>query len=246
MGPHASTGAGGNDRSRQVAYDGYELWLPREPAGRSARAELVVARQAGEIAPPQSRRGGRVRAIADHAARRRIATALIQARPEAGPLGRGWIEDLAANPDELAQSNPAAERLSHRVAARCFVRSAPYLLAENAVVVTLHRYYRTAAERRGNMLPAALIAAAMSVDRPSSPILTYISIGFLPMLIYAEGEQGSNHSMLFLARVPRSPNWPAFELVTAFAAVVDTRTLATKCCHNVWQRVRGCGNPLWA
>ena len=98
-------------------------------------------------------------------------------------------------------------------------------------------FYRAAAESRGELPLAALIAAAMSVDRPSSPISTYISIGFLPILIYAGTKLGGYHNML-LTVVADSTS----EARVAGAghgllrAVVDTRTLATKCCHNVWQR----------
>ena len=93
--------------------------------------------------------------------------------------------------------------------------------------------YRAAAESRGKLPLAALIAAAMSVDRPSSPILTYISIGFLPILIYAGTKLGGYHNMLLTvvadstseARVARAGHG-------SLRAVVDTRTFAA----NVWQR----------
>ena len=62
----------------------------------------------------------------------------------------------------------------------------------------LRRLYRAAAERRGNMALAAPLAAAMCNDRLTLPMLTYISIGFVSNLIYAEENFGVDHNMLLI------------------------------------------------
>jgi hypothetical protein len=82
----------------------------------------------------------------------------------------------------------------------------------NARVAIWHRIYRAAAERRGN---TSLCRQARLVRHQSAPMpqaLTYISIGFLGNLIYAEGNFGVDHNMLLIGRVcvygtPSVPDW---------------------------------------
>src|SRR5712691_3098035 len=59
---------------------------------------------------------------------------------------------------------------------------------------------------------AAPLAAAMCNDRLTLPTLTYISIGFVSNLIYAEENLGADHNMLLIGRVwahwdCQSRNW---------------------------------------
>ncbi len=99
------------------------------------------------------------------------------------------------------------------------------------------------------MALAAPLAAAMCNDRLTLPTLTYISIGFVSNLIYAEENFGADHNMLLILGVrgrlglgvPRAGHG-------LLRAVAEIRTLATKCCYavtggelQVWRvLVRGC------
>jgi hypothetical protein len=108
------------------------------------------------------------------------------------------------------------------------------LSTENASVAVLRRFYRAAAERRGNMALAAPLAAAMCNDRLTLPMLTYISIGFVSNLIYAEENFGADHNMLLIGRVWAHRDLPISELARACCGQsLHLRTIATKCCHSV-------------
>ena len=69
--------------------------------------------------------------------------------------------------------------------------------------------------------------------------LTYIFIGILTILIYADDICGVDHNMLLIDRAWATPKSAVSELVRAFCGRLRSiRTLATKCCHNDLQRNR--------
>jgi hypothetical protein len=95
----------------------------------------------------------------------------------------------------------------------------------------LRRLYRTAAERRGNMALAAPLAAAMCNDRLTLPMLTYISIGIVSNLIYAEENFGADHNMLLIGRVwahrdCQSRNWPGRAAGSRYTFVLSPQSVA--------------------
>jgi hypothetical protein len=107
----------------------------------------------------------------------------------------------------------------------------PDLSTENASVAVLCRFYRPAAERRGNMAVATPLAAAMCNDPLTLPMLTYISIGFVSNLIYAEENFGADHNMLLIGRVwahrdCQSRNWPGRAAGSRYTFVLSPQSVA--------------------
>jgi len=88
---------------------------------------------------------------------------------------------------------------------------------------------------------AAPLATAMCNGSAALQTLTYISIGFLDDLIYAEDNIGVDHNMLLIGGVFARSGSAVLEPVTACCGCSRSiRTLATKCCHNVRQ-----GKSAW-
>jgi hypothetical protein len=87
-------------------------------------------------------------------------------------------------------------------------------------------------------LAAPTVAALCAGTKPVTT-LTYIFIGILTILIYADDICGVDHNMLLIDRALATPKSAVFELVRAFCGRLRSiRTLATKCCHNDLQRNR--------
>src|ERR1700746_4094190 len=190
--------------------------------------ELVVARQAGEIYAQQSRRARQDRTAVEPAAGRRFAPALIQSAPRRQALRASLRRRIAAAPGQRHRANGNAG---------CSACAWPDLGAQNASVVTLRSFCRSAAERRGDIALGGPTAPAMSIDWSGAHALTYISIGFFAELIYAEATLGDGHNMLSVVRVCDASRVGSSRVgYGLLRGIADIRTLATKCCHNLRQR----------
>jgi hypothetical protein len=183
--------------------------------------ELVVARQAREISQPYSgcrcwhpapeRRGG-----------------------PAPPATRSWV---AATSERVARPRLIRECGTIRSAcAEIFRPRLARLTRGERAGCSIVRFYRAAAERRGNLPLVVLRGAAMSIDWQRSQVLTYISIGFSGILIYAGIKLKGGYNMLLIVRVGRASGRAVPGGGRGLSrAVEDLRTLATKCCHNLWR-----------
>jgi hypothetical protein len=78
---------------------------------------------------------------------------------------------------------------------------------------------------------AAPLTAAMCNDRLTLPTLTYISIGFVSNLIYAEEKFGADHNMLLIGRVwahrdCQSRKWPGTAVGSRYSSVLSPQSVA--------------------